>query len=403
MARQRPNNHRDAFEEFYNPADDENRFSYGRVLERARSMGANGDPVDLTIIQRRARQFATYLTQVRQSLRVQIADMEAVQTSPWRYVSFATVFLVGIAVFLLALRVDYIILEELWSRNLANEFFEVPPSLQDSVTFKSLQVVFAVLAIHFFVSSIGKWGRGIFIGFLTALVITMLIGVGFLNTSYSLPIGSTLFGTDLTGETLSAEDELAALGLESDRTDVEAANDNAPVVSNQDFETAKTVLFFTSFGLIFFFVTSVGALFLHYAIHAAVSFTGGIRGERAESDAARDARDRDHSEMTRRLRRARQVQEMFDTRGEAREIITQFLNDFGDAYERGLDAYRDSGSNNERSQRSADARQLLADMNQAISDFCGNGAPSEEFEHILDGMFRNPANDDEAYDRRRSA
>lgn len=395
----RPTNYRDPFEEFYNPSDDENRFSYGRVLDRARSMGSNGDPVDLTVIQRRARQFATYLTQVRQSLRVQIADMESVQKSPWRYLSFGMVFLVGLAVFALALRVDYIILEELWSRNLANEFFEVPASLQDSVTFKSLQVVFAVLAIHFFVSSIGRIGRGIYIGFLTALVITMLVGVGLLNTSYSLPIGSTLFGLELTGETLSAEDELAALGLETGEATA-ADNDNVPVTT-EDFETVKTVLFFASFGLIFFFVTSVGALFLHYAIDAAVSFTGGIRGERAESDEARDSRNRDHSEMARRLRRARKVQEMFDTRGEAREIITQFLNDFGDAYERGLDAYRDSGSGSNREQRSEKARELLQGMTTAISEFCGNGAPSEEFEHILDGMFRDPANDDEASDDNR--
>ncbi|MCH8294288.1 hypothetical protein IH992_24670, partial [Candidatus Poribacteria bacterium] len=55
------------------------------------------------------------------------------------------------------------------------------------------------------------------------MVLTMLVGVGFLNTSYSLPVGSTLFGMDLTGETLSAEEELAALGLEAHTGAIAAA------------------------------------------------------------------------------------------------------------------------------------------------------------------------------------
>lgn len=390
---QRPETYNDPYEEFYNPQDRDDRGFYGKALKRARSMGRNGDVIDETIIERRARQFATYLSKARQTLKVKIRDMETTQNSPWRYVSFLSVFFVGLAVFALALRVDYIILEELWSRNLANEFFEIPASLQDSVTFKSLQVVFAVLAIHFFVSSIGKVGRGIYIGFLTMLVISMLVGVGLLNTSYSLPIGSTLFGMELTGETLSASDELAALGLEGGAGEV-AANDNTPVTT-QDFETAKTLLFFMSFGLIFFFVTSVGALFLHYAISAGVAFTGGIRGEKAEHDSARDSRDREHSDMARRLIRAREVQAMFRTREDLRDAITQYINEFGDAYEDGLDEYRDKFKGDASDATSPTS--LLRKMNEAVANFCGNGAPSEEFEHILDSIpLSPPANENEA-------
>ncbi len=401
MANQRPETYNDPYEEFYNPQDRDDRGFYGKALKRARSMGRNGETIDETVIERRARQFATYLSKARQTLKVKVRDMEAVQNSPWRYVSFLSVFFVGLAIFALALRVDYIILEELWSRNLANEFFEVPVSLQDSVTFKSLQVVFAVLAMHFFVSSIGRIGRGFFIGFLTLLVVGMLVGVGLLNTSYSLPIGSTLFGMELTGDSLSASDELAALGLESD-TEVVADNDNVPVTT-QDFETAKTLLFFMSFGLIFFFVTSVGALFLHYAISAGVAFTGGIRGEKAESDSTRDARDREHSDMSRRLIRAREVQTMFRTREDLRDAITQYINEFGDAYEDGLDEYRDKfkGDANDRNAPSA----LLRQMNEAVANFCGNGEPSVEFEHILDGIPLSPANENEqgaADDRQRA-
>ncbi len=397
MAKQRPQTYNDPYEEFYNPQERDDTGFYGKALKRAKAMGENGEEVDATVIERRARQFATYLTKARQTLKVKIRDMEAVQNSPWRYVSFLTVFFVGLAVFALALRVDYIILEELWSRNLANEFFEVPASLQDSVTFKSLQVVFAVLAIHFFVSSIGRVGRGIFIGFLTALVITMLVGVGLLNTSYSLPIGSTLFGMELTGDSLDAQDELAALGLESEDSATTADNDNVPVTT-QDFETAKTLLFFASFGLIFFFVTSVGALFLHYAIGAGVAFTGGIRGEKAEHDVARDSRDREHADMARRLSRAKEVQQIFSSEKELRDAITQFINEFGDAYEDGLDGYRGSAKEGKNGKRQAS--ELLASLNEAISDFCGNGAPSEAFQHIVDGMMMTPANENEERERR---
>jgi len=205
------------------------------------------------------------------------------------------------------------------------------------VTFKSLQVVFAVLALHYFISHIGRLGRGIYISLLAAMVLTMLLGIGFLNTSSSLPIGSTLFGLELTGETLSAEEELAALGLEADVAGETAATSEVATsplgLTQEGFETAKTLLFFASFGLIFFFVSSVGALSLHYSMAAFTSFTGGTRGEKAESDHSRDRRDRDHSDLNMKLLRAEKVQAQIR---HPEEATAQFLSMFTSAYTEGL-------------------------------------------------------------------
>jgi len=141
----------------------------------------------------------------------------------------------------------------------------------------------------------------------------------------------------LTGATLSAEEELAALGLEGETSGQAVAEEElAPVpfgLTPQGFETAKTVLFFASFGLIFFFVSSVGALSLHYGLTAFNSFTGGTKGEKAQSDHKRDSRDRDHSDLNMKLLRADKVQQQIR---HPEESTAQFLSMFASAYSEGL-------------------------------------------------------------------
>jgi len=358
----------DPVEEFYRPHRGGTTVVQ-RTQQLGYSMGRNGRKVNADLLKTQAEIYRAELAGARRTIAVKLAELHARQKDPMRIVAFGLVFLAGLAVTTMAIFVDYTILEEIWSRNFANEFFEVPASLQSSVTFKSLQVVFAVLALHYFVSSIGKVGRGIYIGVLAAMVLTMLVGIGFLNTSTSLPIGSTFFGVELTGETLSAQNELAALGLEADvPADEAAAQEVAPPpfgLTEQGYETAKTVLFFASFGLIFFFVSSVGALSLHYALGSFNSFTGGTRGEKAESDHARDTRDRDHSDLNMRLLRAERAREYAR---HPKTAAIQFLNMFAAAYLEGIEdgsRYRLFGRNSNSNDDSR-AAALRAALDEAI-------------------------------------
>lgn len=337
FGRNRTQTYANPVEEFYRPHRG-GKTVFESSMDLAHRMGKQGTAVTPKFLKTQADIYHAYLKSARRSVEIKVAELKARQKDPMRLASFGLVFLVGIAVTTMAIFVDYTILEEIWTRNFANEFFEVPESLRSSVTFKSLQVVFAVLALHYFISHIGKLGRGIYIGLLAAMVLTMLLGIGFLNTSASLPIDSELFGVNLSGESLSAEEELAALGLESD-----AANDNAAVdqpvatapfgLTQEGYQTAQTLLFFASFGLIFFFVSSVGALSLHYALTAFNSFTGGTRNEKAQSDHARDSRDRDHADLNMKLLRAEKVQEQIRNPDEA---TAQFLSMFANAYTEGL-------------------------------------------------------------------
>src|SRR5262249_59187017 len=81
---------------------------------------------------------------------------------------------VAIAVALLAMFVDYnIIRGDVWTRALSNEFMVVPASLQSSVVFKSMQVIFAVLIVHFFLKITGVYGRNALIS--TAFVFALVM------------------------------------------------------------------------------------------------------------------------------------------------------------------------------------------------------------------------------------
>src|SRR5215469_14091212 len=103
--------------------------------------------------------------------------------------AMAIVLALGIA--LLAMFVDYqIIRGDVWTRALSNEFMVVPASLQSSVIFKSMQVLFAVLIVHFMLRITGVYGRNALItaGFVFALV--MVGGLGYL-VAYNNMSGAT--------------------------------------------------------------------------------------------------------------------------------------------------------------------------------------------------------------------
>ncbi len=92
---------------------------------------------------------------------------------------YTTAIALALGIALLAMFVDYqIIRGDVWTRALSNEFMVVPASLQSSVIFKSLQVLFAVLIVHFMLKITGVYGRNALIttAFVCALVMIGCLG-----------------------------------------------------------------------------------------------------------------------------------------------------------------------------------------------------------------------------------
>ena len=90
-----------------------------------------------------------------------------------------------------AMFVDYqIIRGDVWTRALSNEFMVVPAALQSTVIFKSLQVVFAVLIIHFMLKITGVYGRNTMVVAAFVLALVMIGGLGYL-VAYNNMLGGT--------------------------------------------------------------------------------------------------------------------------------------------------------------------------------------------------------------------
>ncbi|MGK2741039.1 hypothetical protein ACSHT0_09090 [Tepidicaulis sp. LMO-SS28] len=160
-----------------------------------------------------------------------------------------------------ALFVDYAIVTEFWTRALANEFLELPGSLATSVTFKSLQVLFATIAAHIFLEHMSGFGRGVFVRVVFLLALMMLGGVGFLLAMMSLPNGLAELGQGGAGSSVTGA--LSALGLETEATQQAAAASGGmdTVRGYQPF------FWMASLGVIFLVVTGVAAMCLHFALN----------------------------------------------------------------------------------------------------------------------------------------
>jgi len=92
---------------------------------------------------------------------------------------------------LLAMFVDYqIIRGDVWTRALSNEFMVVPASLQSSVVFKSMQVLFAVLIVHFMLKITGVYGRNALITTAFVFALVMIGCLGYL-VAYNNMAGAT--------------------------------------------------------------------------------------------------------------------------------------------------------------------------------------------------------------------
>jgi len=189
----------------------------------------------------------------------------------------AVVLALGIA--LLAMFVDYqIIRGDVWTRALANEFMVVPASLQASVIFKSMQVLFAVLIVHFMLKISGAYGRNALItaGFVSALVMVGCLGY---LVAYNNMAGATsarfeqheqsdqpqnnaidrLFSTDAHGDSGSAVPAADRIGGGQQASEYALP---FPKLSQASLANADSWFWLAFASVIFFIVTTVAALYM---------------------------------------------------------------------------------------------------------------------------------------------
>ena len=197
----------------------------------------------------------------------------------WLY-ALAAVLAVGIAV--LAMFVDYqIIRGDVWTRALSNEFMVVPASLQSSVIFKSLQVLFAVLIVHFMLKITGVYGRNTLITTAFILAIVMIGSLGYL-VAYNNMAGATSATYENTQEATapagnSIDQLFASLGshhsvpaAQTSKSDhvvraglgTEEVSLPLPKLSRASLANADSWIWFAFASVIFFIVTAVAALYM---------------------------------------------------------------------------------------------------------------------------------------------
>lgn len=177
----------------------------------------------------------------------------------------------GGLIFFMAMIVDFFIVKEFWTWALSNENGDLQNALRDSVVFKSLQVVFATMAIHFMLTNIGAYGRAMYTMFICLLTILMITGIGLLWATNSLPPGATLFGVDIHGSASAVNDTLRQLGLDAPA----ASSGGGGVITGESIKTYQTVIWLGALSMLFLIVASVGALALEMAIRNFTGMTGG--------------------------------------------------------------------------------------------------------------------------------
>jgi hypothetical protein len=316
----RPTTYDDVHDEFYFPGAVSAR-ERKPVREVGYEMGLRGSRVTREFLDDQAQLYHGRLNSALHTIDQRAHTVRRRSADFGRNLSLWVLAIGGFVILALALTVDYKILHDFWTTIYQNKFLQVPESLKDNVVFKSLQVLFAVIAIHFLISAPGVAGkaiRGTFMVAIGIMVIAMLIGLGFLAAKSTLPAGSTLFGhavdtRDAAAPAVSNDAILQGLGLRpsspggksakagsSADTGGSSRSDATPriakvsdIVGNSkstlwsrfkatDFESAGTLVFFSTFTLIFLFVSSVGALCMHYSLKAFDALLGGVSPQHAE-------------------------------------------------------------------------------------------------------------------------
>jgi hypothetical protein len=181
--------------------------------------------------------------------------------------------------------VDYqIISGDIWTRALANEFMVVPAALKGSVAFKSLQVVFAALAVHFMLKITGAYGRNVLISAAFVLTLVMVGCLGYL-VAYNNMEGATVAQRMQTAEPeapkqSSIEALFAQIGEKSPQAQEPAPLQAPPTaeasvldefslplpkLSAQSLANADSWIWLAFASVIFFIVTTVCALYMQVA------------------------------------------------------------------------------------------------------------------------------------------
>ena len=188
-----------------------------------------------------------------------------------------TLLIAGAAMF-----VDYSIIRgDVWTRALSNEFMVVPASLQSTVIFKSLQVVFAVLIVHIMLKITGVYGRNILVTAAFLLALLMIGGLGYLVAYNNMTGGTstTLEHQQSVDNGNNAIDQLFShqntSAQQSDQPQVQSAamvttprngNDGfslgLPKLSDRSLANADSWFWFAFATGIFFIVTTVAAVYL---------------------------------------------------------------------------------------------------------------------------------------------
>ncbi|MBU6299748.1 MAG: hypothetical protein KJS68_16050, partial [Alphaproteobacteria bacterium] len=186
---------------------------------------------------------------------------------------YAAAAVLALAILFIAMFVDYHIIREVWTRALSNEFMVVPPALQSSVVFKSLQVIFAVLIVHFMLKITGAYGRNTMIAAAFVMAIVMIGGLGYL-VAYNNMLGGT--STTLEQRQISAPqsnsiDALFNPGVQriaATRPEVSTAGAadgvslGLPKLSQKSLADADSWFWLAFASVIFFIVTTVAALYM---------------------------------------------------------------------------------------------------------------------------------------------
>jgi hypothetical protein len=164
--------------------------------------------------------------------------------------------------------VDYSIIKEFWHQAMVNEYMQLPPELAQSVTFKSLQVLFATIGIHLVLRHLPRWAIAGFTGVVFFLTMAMMLSLGFLYAHNSMPNDNqaTIEGRDTSSSGLG--DMISSMGLQPDTA--AETSERAAIELPQWMEQLAlydALGWMVSLSVIFLIVASVGALFLLWAEH----------------------------------------------------------------------------------------------------------------------------------------
>lgn len=290
---------------------------------------------------------------VPDALRADISKNYVASEREARFVPFhAGAVLAFVLVALGAVLVDYMIVSEFWTRALANEFLELPGTLASSVAFKSMQVLFATIAAHILYEHMGRFGRGAFVRVVFVLALVMLLGVGFLLATMSLPNG--LAATGASGAASSLDQTLNGLGIAT-----QAAPDAARAEGTLDqVRVWQPLLWLGSLGIVFLVVTGVAALCIHFAAEALRRiFQARDFGQRRRDMARLAALEAEHDELRHML------SEMEGAENRRHLLWTGLMRE-ARAYEQGLDEARRG-----MAAQAAPARRLIGGRRDGASVF----------------------------------